>query len=445
MNKIRTIALCWLLFLFAFFLGLYVYHSKAWPYGPLREIKHFILGDLSLKKKIENDLNFKPSRHIKVAEKNGGKWLKLREGFESEKHKELNGLKLNPRRKKPKIFLSDRAPEGYRVIYGTFDFDDFLHGAIMIDPKGTVVHVWHISQEGLEWAHRKDTNVFPHGFEIAPDGSILVAYDGGTSLTKYDYCGKTIWRIKGGFHHSIAFEGTRSFWTWGTVGAEKPYGNYLVKIDYATGDVLKNIPLKEVMGANPDIDIFGILQKDTHEGSAWIGDYWHANDIDPLPEELEHYYPGFSTGDLLVSLRSPNLIFVMDQETLKVKWWRQGLVRRQHDPDWNNKGTITIFNNNMHRGYSNITELNPVTYEHDIIVDGKTYDFYTWWRGKHEMMPNGGILITSPDQGRVFETDGEGNLTFEFLNTYGDNHQYLAISEARFLPKNFFKELPQCE
>jgi hypothetical protein len=61
------------------------------------------------------------------------------------------------------------------------------------------------------------------------------------------------------------------------------------------------------------------------------------------------------------------------------------------------------------------------------------------------MMPNGGALITSPDQGRVFETDEEGNITFEFLNIYGDNQEYLAISEAQFLPKNYFKELPQCE
>ena len=68
------------------------------------------------------------------------------------------------------------------------------------------------------------------------------------------------------------------------------------------------------------------------------------------------------------------------------------------------KGTISIFNNNMHRGYSNIIEINPVSYIHDIILDGETHNFYTWWRGKHEIMADGGILITSPDQGRVFES-----------------------------------------
>jgi hypothetical protein len=444
MNKIRWISFCWLIFLFAFFLGLYVYDSKVWPYNLLKHVKDFVKGhvaeNLSLVDKIKNDFNFEPSRHIKVAKKHDGKSSNFSGGFESEKYKELIGLRLNPRRKNPNIFLSDQAVEGYRVIYGTFDFDDVLHGAIMLNPDGSIAHVWRISNESVDWEHRNDTNVFPHGFEIAPDGSIVTAFDKGSSLTKYDYCGNVVWQLRGRFHHSIDFEGEDAIWVW--------KNKLLMKIDYNTGEILKEISLYKVMEANPDIDIFGIIQDDTATGSNWayiLGDYWHQNDIDPLPKELEHHYPDFRTGDLLVCLRSDNLIFVMDQETLKVKWWRQGLTRRPHDPDWNDKGTITIFNNNMHRGYSNIMEVNPVTYKYSIILDGKQYNFYTWWRGKHQIMPDGGILVTSPEQGRVFETDEKGDITFEFLNTYTNDKEYLALSEARYLPNNFFKELPQCE
>jgi hypothetical protein len=42
----------------------------------------------------------------------------------------------------------------------------------------------------------------------------------------------------------------------------------------------------------------------------------------------------------------------------------------------------------MHRGYSNIIELNPFTYEYNIIVDGREYDFYTRIQGKHQLVPN---------------------------------------------------------
>jgi len=444
MNKIRTISLCWLVFIFAFFLAMYVYTTKIWPFHALQQIKHFIVGDvaesLSLMEKIENDLNFRPTRHIKVADKGEGKWMKFAEGFESEKHRELLGLKLNPRRENPRVFLSNRAAKGYRLIYGAFDFDEGLYGAIMLDQDGRVAHVWHTSQEGVSWEHRKDTNVVPHGFAISPDGCIVTAYDNGTSLTKYDYCGNIVWQIEGNFHHSIEFEGEDAIWVW--------KDRSLAKIDYNTGKILNIIPLIKVMKANPDIDIFGILQLDSPSGSKWLSiatGYWHPNDIEPLPRILEHYYPNFKAGDLLVSLRSPNLVFVMDQKTLKVKWWRQGLTRRQHDPDWNDQGTVTIFNNNMHRGYSNIMEIDPVTYDYRIVLDGERYSFYTWWRGEQQRMPDGGFLVTSSDQGRAFETDAEGNVTFEFLNTYKKNEEYMLISEALFLPNDFFKELPRCE
>ncbi|MCP4666641.1 MAG: hypothetical protein GY849_09755 [Deltaproteobacteria bacterium] len=433
-GMVRLIALCWLVFIVAFLTGLYVYGKKIWPYPIVKEFEEFVAGHseekTTLAQKIANDLGNKPTRHMAL--------FKIKSS-DADKYKELNGLSLKQRRKNPKIFLSDDAPRGYRLIFGIFDFRKHLCGAVLLDPKGHVARVWQTSQADVDWDHRPDSNVFPHGFNISPDGSIVAAYDGGNSLIKYDGCGRIIWRKKGGFHHSIEFEGEDAIWVWGA--------DSLLKIDYETGEHIKVFSLEKVMKANPEIDIFGIRQKDGAESSTWIkggGGKWHANDIDPLPKELERYYPGFNAGDLLVSLRSPNLVFVMDQNNLKVKWWRQGLTRRQHDPDWNKRGTITIFNNNMHRGYSNILELHPVTFESKVMVDGSKYNFYARIRGKHQVLPNGGILITSSDQGRVFEVDKDGNMTFEFINVYGENNEALAVSEALFLPVDFFKELPQC-
>lgn len=45
----------------------------------------------------------------------------------------------------------------------------------------------------------------------------------------------------------------------------------------------------------------------------------------------------------------------------------------------------------------------------------------------------------------MFETDAAGDITFEFINTYTEGQEYLAVSEARFLPLDFFTELPTCE
>jgi hypothetical protein len=462
MKFIRIVSLCWLVLLAGFLGGIYVYATEIWPYPILKDIKDFVAGHeeekTSLAEKLENDLGIKPSRHIvtsaQLNETLGQRGaLRRKESQEfrnffreyGQNLKELRGLPLLPRRKNPRIFLSEDAPRGYRVIYGVFGFQKTLHGVILLDPAGNVANVWQTSQEEASWSNDKDSNVYPHGFEIAPDGSIVTAYDGGTSLTKYDYCGNKVWTTEGYFHHSIAFEDSTSLWTW--------QNNSLVRIDYETGKILHSFNLSDVMQSNPFIDIFAIIQD--YDGN-WIGNswfYWHPNDIEPLPKEYEKYYPQFKAGDLLVSVRQPNLVFVMDPNTLKVKWWRQGLARRPHDPDWNDKGTITIFNNNSHRGYSNIMELHPTTMAYDMVVDGHNYQFYSTIRGTHQLEPTGSYLITSSNQGRVFEVGSNGNVTFEFLNVWGSfknregyiAEEYLAISDARFLPENFFKELPVCD
>jgi hypothetical protein len=450
MNAIRILALCWVTFIGAFALGLHVSDSKVWPYSVYDEVKQFFSGhvaeDTTVLEKVGNDLGLEPFRHIKNTETNANDIVQLDNLYDPKKHKELTTLNLKSRRANPKYFLSDKAPKGYRVIYGVFDFKEGLHGAIMFNPAGEVVNIWYVSQEDVEVQRRgeefrSDTNVFPHGFEIANDGSIVTAFSGGSSLTKYDYCGRVVWRTPGHFHHSISFENKDTIWAWSDKST-------LSKINYKTGKILKTFSIQDIMDANLEIDIFGILQDDTNKGSEWIkaeGGVWHPNDIDPLSKELAHLYPDFVEGDLLISLRSPNLIFIIDPETLEVKWWRQGLVRRQHDPDWNESGAITIFNNNMHRAHSSIVEIDPTTYKHRTMVAGEDYNFYTFHRGTHQVIMGDAVLITSPDQGRVFETDGEGNIVFDFINTYDDGHRILSLSEGVFLPTSFFKERPECE
>jgi Arylsulfotransferase (ASST) len=450
-NRVRQLAIYWLIFITAFIGGIYLYSAQRWPYPLVKQVEDYIRGDegeqTTLFEKISNDLNLKPTRLIVDSD------IQTTAGLE---YGELTGLPLNPRRENPKIFLSDKAPAGYRAIIGVFDFDEHRFGVILIDPQGNVVNVWQVSQEDVSWEHPSDSNVFPHGFEIAPDGSIVLGFDEGTSLVKYDYCGKELWRLQGKHHHSIAFDGDDAIWVWHSSESKGREGKWFKKLNYETGAIIKEFRIPDVIKANLDIDIFGIRAKDTAKGSAWVwkgGGPHHPNDIEPLPKELEQQYPGFTAGDLLVSYRSVNLVFVMDQDTLEVKWWRQGLTRRQHDPDWNDRGTITIFNNNMHRKYSNIIEVDPLTLKSKMLLDGAKYNFYTWIQGKHQLLPNDGLLVTSPQQGRVFEVDGQGNITFDFLNIYGEGkakHAYngekgmLLLSEARFLPVNFFGELPQC-
>ncbi|KAA9132662.1 hypothetical protein F3N42_05440 [Marinihelvus fidelis] len=433
-------AVAWLVFLGAFALGVFVMAKQVWPYGPIIEIASYFKTDetttTTITEQIQNDLGLLPHRHL----------ADLGQPYSwSQDYPQLDGLPIRDRRQPPRVFLSPDAPRGYRVIFGTFDFDETLHGAIVLDPDGKLVNVWQLGQEDVPWEARLDRNVSPHGFDIAPDGAIVVGFDGGTQLAAYEWCGDLRWRRQGGFHHSADIGDDNELWAWGNVDTDVMWGKYMVKLDFATGEVLDQIHINDLVSANPEVGVLSIRQLDNADGSVWMKEPWHANDIDPLPRAYADAYPMFEAGDLMVSFRSLDLIAVFDPVTHKLKWWRSGFVRRQHDPDWNADGTITVFNNNMHRGLSSIVEIDPKTYQHETVMPGQPYNFYTWRRGKHQRMDDGGFLVTSTEQGRVFEVDAEGNIVFDFINVYEGEGSYLVLSEAFFLPEDFFgDDLPVC-
>ena len=140
--------------------------------------------------------------------------------------------------------------------------------------------------------------------------------------------------------------------------------------------------------------------------------------------------------------------FVVDPDSLKVKWWRMGPWRRQHDPDWQQDGRITVYDNNMHRSPSRIVAISPQTFRTEILANGTDLDFYSWNRGQHQITPGGNLLITIPNQGRVIELDQDGEIVLEFLNSFDQgSNENLLVSEALYLPEDFFEfeEFPSCD
>jgi len=343
-----------------------------------------------------------------------------------------------------------RAP-GYRILAGAFSIDgEVQNAALAISPDLEIVHIWHLFERKLgDSVPRPPHRKFVHGFALLDDGSVIFAFDGGISLQRFDFCSKPKWILTGEFHHSITLTEEGDY-AW--VLAE----SNLVKIDTATGRPVRDISATDIIAANPQIDILQIRTSDSDDlggNSRNTAEYWqndpiHFNDVDPLPATLASHYPNFEAGDLLVSARSLNLIFVVDPDTLKVKWWRVGATRRQHDPDWSESGDIVVFDNRMSRDYSRIVRIDPGTQEVATQIDGRAFDFYSRIRGKHQDAPTGNTLITSAQQGRLLEIDGSGHVVLEILNTKpeSDDENYV-LSEALWIPPgtiDFREESAKC-
>lgn len=346
-------------------------------------------------------------------------------------------------------------PPGYMLLFGTFDFDPPAHAAILLDSSNHVRHIWRVNEDAVKnGAARDDANKFPHGIDILHDGSIVFAYDAGDSLQRFSWCSQPMWTTIGKYSHTVALTADEKH-LWSLLDGSENKGDttdkaswrYLAELDAETGKVVRKISLRQIMDANPGIDILGINQDDYEDHYEWRPDAFHENDIEPLKPSMAAAFPEFSAGDLLISMRALDLVMVLDPDSLKVKWWRMAQTRRQHDADWQPDGTITVYDNNMHRGPLRILQIDPKTYTTKVLYNGRRDEAVNWFRGKHQVLPNGSILVTIPQQGRVLEVTPDQHVEFELINRYQPiPGKDLLVSEARWLPPDFFnfEEFPSC-
>ena len=153
-------------------------------------------------------------------------------------------------------------------------------------------------------------------------------------------------------------------------------------------------------------------------------------------------FPQFEAGDLLISLRELNLLAVIDPSDGRLLWYRHGPWLKQHDPDFQPDGTITVFDNHSGSDASRILRVDPGTNEVEVEFEGSdAVPFYTWQRGKHQVLPNGNILITETERGRIFEVAPDGGLVWE-RDMGWDADRNLIVTEARHVRPDFFPEGP---
>lgn len=142
-------------------------------------------------------------------------------------------------------------------------------------------------------------------------------------------------------------------------------------------------------------------------------DVLHANTVDILGA---HPRGLWRAGDVLVSLRSLDLVAVLDLREQRVVWaWGDGELSGQHQPSMTPDGNIILMDNGVTAGRSRLVEVEPA--EKKIVwqyVTDPPEDFYTPVAGGCEVLPDGNILVTQAQSGRAFEITRDGDVVWEW-------------------------------
>jgi hypothetical protein len=272
-------------------------------------------------------------------------------------------------------------------------------------------------------------------------------------MARIDACSNPAWIREGIFHHAMTVADDGSVWVWRADGSHYAQYHYLLNFDPDTGETIREIGLIEdvIEALGPQAAVFGVrhdhqfrrIDRDPENRGAV--DFFHPNDVDVLSAALAPQFPMFEPGDLLLSFREIDLIAVVDPDTSALKWWSIGPWIEQHDPDFLPDGRISVYSNNPGRTRSEILKMDPATRAFSNDLYGGEARFYSGSMGTHQYQPNGNVLITVPDEGRVLLVSGRGDPIMEFNNVSSKSAQFNEhVENSAWLPPGYFKRTPEC-
>ncbi|MGB3315552.1 MAG: arylsulfotransferase family protein [Albidovulum sp.] len=322
---------------------------------------------------------------------------------------------------------TDRMAPGVTFVSGLFGQ---RLGFRLFGADGQVLYDWpidffQIAPEKMQ--HRYHALI--HGALLYPNGDVVANLD-GRGMVRFDACGRIKWMNEDRSHHSIFADETGTLWA--PIGVadynNRAFANTTIRLDRIasfdpeTGQKLSEIDLVDAIEAS---DMIGLIQ----DYYRLKDDVVHLNDVEVLSAELAPAFPMFRAGDLLLSLRNLNQLWVLDGKTHAIKWVSAGATLGQHDPDFEPDGTISVLDNRPlapitapdgypgAHGGSRILAIDPAIGTHETLyrTDARN-TFYTPYRGKHQKLPNGNLLIAETDAGRAFEVTPAGEVVWSFVN-----------------------------
>jgi hypothetical protein len=333
----------------------------------------------------------------------------------------------------------------------------------LIDMNGRTVNLWQLDGPG--------TGDVPHGVSRArllQSGNLLVQRGGmmdkDSAIQEYDWEHTLVWDYTHAYNDNDAFLGMHHD------VFRKDNGNtliicrvpvpeaYMTRVRDAVHKTM-TLYVDAVLEVNPERKIvwewysyehldLNYPQRTFADPGWWAGPYnntpcdWtHFNTVQALPEN-QWYDAGderFKPGNVLVSPRTLDRLYIINRETKAVAWSYRGDYRGglsgQHEPHMIEKGlpgagNILVYDNGAspwrdlaHAGRSYALEINPVTKEVVWVYDNGE-QFHANFTSSTQRLGNGNTLICESAGKRVFEVTVEGEIVWEYVEGSPRSYRY---------------------
>ncbi|MEZ5063490.1 MAG: arylsulfotransferase family protein [bacterium] len=286
--------------------------------------------------------------------------------------------------------------------------------AVLMDAQGHTVHEWNLDSPAGEWGH----------LELLPDGDLLVFHQDPDELIRLDWNSGVRWRRPMLAHHDGDVDASGHLWVLDVrrslihVGSEwtSLAKDWIVELD-AGGEIVREIALTDLLSDRFDLDEIAARIEDTdprNENVKFL-DPTHVNTLAFVPAG----HPGpFRAGRILFAARNLDLVAVLDPESETIEWtFGPGELDWPHQPALTSRGTVLVFDNGAHRGWSRIVEVDPdsreIVWEYGSERAG---DFFSRTMGSVQPLPNGNVFVSESERGRAFEITPRGDIVWEFFN-----------------------------
>jgi len=311
-----------------------------------------------------------------------------------------------------------------------------------MDMDGSELHRWEHSFEAA-WPERKRPadlidKEFWRRVHLYDNGDLLAIFGVG-GLIKINANSDLIWANPLPAHHDLdvlpngdIYVLTRVAHVVPRVLEAQPVLEDFITILNHQGHEKLNVSL---LAAFENSEFAHLLYESQSDDDRWVqkkwdqGDFMHTNSLEVLDGRLAKRIPAFRKGNVLVSLRVPSVVAVIDLERGKVVWAFRGAFKHQHDPKILTGGNMLLFDNLGSPLQSSVIEVDPRT--RDVLWEfrgSEKIPFFSRSCGAAERLPNGNTLVTESDNGRALEITPEGTIVWEFYNPEraGDHRQYIA-------------------